>query len=517
MHLQELQDSINTAYIQSKYQSFPIAYSHPNNLATSAYLFGFDVSDIITARILEIGCASGENILPLAFSYPNAEFVAFDIVEEYIQEAKKKAQYLNLKNIQLLMLDLKEANAEKLGKFDYIIVHGVFSWIPLELQDVLLKNVKNMLNDNGLAYISYNVYPGWHYNQIIRDALLFAMKSSNSDNIVEKNQYAKKIIKFLQENSKDKFMQCSLDIVKDKLNETNGYLEHDHLSICNYPIYFSDFCAKAEKHDLGYVSEAQVSSMFYKVAQESLPTWDLFVKNRIDLEQSLDFLHARSFRTTILSHTVNANKISGHMQSDRVRNLYFNLEVITTEEGGITKLNISTQEKQTQELINLPAHVCLALQIIGDVYPNYISYQNIIDKFHSQENVNLSEEQELEILGFFTIMIQLNKINFALFSYNISKVSLKPKIYEYARQSLICNPQLRFLTSINHYKIKLCDFGAKIIPFLDGINTVDDICPILYKQLQQESFPDLSPSVDEFKQQIQDKIKIMAKNFLFEQ
>ena len=63
------------------------------------------------------------------------------------------------------------------GKFDYIICHGVFSWVPEEVQDKILEISRDLLSENGIAYISYNTYPGWHMREMVREMMLFHVKT----------------------------------------------------------------------------------------------------------------------------------------------------------------------------------------------------------------------------------------------------------------------------------------------------------------------------------------------------
>src|SRR4029077_18165109 len=64
------------------------------------------------------------------------------------------------------------------GNFDFIIAHGVFSWVPAEVQEALLSTFRRLLAPEGVAYMSYNVYPGWKAKEIVRDAMLLASGDS---------------------------------------------------------------------------------------------------------------------------------------------------------------------------------------------------------------------------------------------------------------------------------------------------------------------------------------------------
>ena len=58
-------------------------------------------------------------------------------------------------------------------KFDYIICHGVYSWVLEATRAAILRLCRDGLTNHGVAYISYNTYPGWRLRQVVREAMLF--------------------------------------------------------------------------------------------------------------------------------------------------------------------------------------------------------------------------------------------------------------------------------------------------------------------------------------------------------
>ena len=119
------------SYDEVPYQSLPIAQSHPDRLAVMATLFGMQPQPIDNARVLELGCASGGNLLPMAEMYPNSQYIGMDLSARAIAEGQEIIDILNLQNIDLLHMDIRDIGPE-LGNFDYIIAHGVYSWVPTE-------------------------------------------------------------------------------------------------------------------------------------------------------------------------------------------------------------------------------------------------------------------------------------------------------------------------------------------------------------------------------------------------
>ena len=153
------------------YQSKPFAQSQPARLGAIARLFALDAAPMEKARVLELGCASGGNIIPHAMRYPNATFVGVDLARTQVAAGRSRIAQLGLKNIEIHCQSFTEIGDE-LGQFDYVICHGVYSWVPAMVQDAIFRIVSARLSPVGVACISYNVLPGWRMMQPLRDAFL---------------------------------------------------------------------------------------------------------------------------------------------------------------------------------------------------------------------------------------------------------------------------------------------------------------------------------------------------------
>ena len=166
--------AIGTSYDEVPYESHPYPQSHPDRLATIATLFGMKPAPIARCRVLELGCATGGNLIPLAASLPESEFVGIDGSTRQIADGQALIDTLKLGNVKLRCADFNEVGDE--GQFDYIIAHGVYSWIADDLQEKLLEICGKLLSPNGVAYVSYNSYPGWHMFDMARNAMLFRIR-----------------------------------------------------------------------------------------------------------------------------------------------------------------------------------------------------------------------------------------------------------------------------------------------------------------------------------------------------
>ena len=221
-------ESSSDSYNRIPYPSYPYSQTHPDHLAALGILTGISPEPVNNCRILDLGCASGGNLIPIAYSLPGSECLGIDFSEDAINRAKESASKLPLDNITFLEMDF--ANIDRsLGKFDYIIAHGIFSWVSKEVQKVLLSTCKELLSPNGIAYFSYNVYPGWHMRGMIRDMMCY--HAERFDEPATRIAQARGLLDFLAKNASQdtaygKLLAGEVDILKD---HEDGYLFHDHL------------------------------------------------------------------------------------------------------------------------------------------------------------------------------------------------------------------------------------------------------------------------------------------------
>src|SRR5262249_29794315 len=154
------------------YESHPFAQTHPDRLCAVATILGTRPPPVGRGRVLEIGCASGGNLIPMAVALPEGKFVGVDLSGVEVSQGQKVIQTLKLPNIELRQQNILDVAPED-GRFDYIICHGIFSWVTRPVQDKILQICRQNLVPNGVAYVSYNTYPGWHMRGMIRDMMVY--------------------------------------------------------------------------------------------------------------------------------------------------------------------------------------------------------------------------------------------------------------------------------------------------------------------------------------------------------
>ena len=116
-------------YDEIHYPTEGYRQTFPDRLATAGVLMGMQPPTVERCRVLELGCGSGENLLSMALSLPDSEFVGLDFAATSITRACAAAENCGVRNATFLQRDLLDSVAD-LGRFDYVIAHGVYSWTP---------------------------------------------------------------------------------------------------------------------------------------------------------------------------------------------------------------------------------------------------------------------------------------------------------------------------------------------------------------------------------------------------
>lgn len=164
--------SPSSPYDEVPYRSFPIEWTAPERLALASLLHGGPRQSLDRYRMLELGCNDGTNLIPLAYYRPRATFVGVDAAAGQVALANEKRTLLGLTNIAFIGSDFVSAGDALSGQFDFIVAHGVFSWVSHENRDALLRLCAERLRPGGLLYLNYNARPGWNVRGLVRDYLL---------------------------------------------------------------------------------------------------------------------------------------------------------------------------------------------------------------------------------------------------------------------------------------------------------------------------------------------------------
>jgi methyltransferase-like protein/SAM-dependent methyltransferase len=290
-----------SSYDDVPYESLPFAQTHPSRLATVAILFGLKAPPVERCRVLELGCASGGNLVPMAEALPDSWFVGVDLSARQIADGERIIRKTGLTNVSLRHASILDID-ETYGHFDYVLCHGVYSWVPRAVREKILEVCGTHLTPNGIAYVSYNTYPGWHMRGMIRDMLRY--HAFRFDQPEQRIAQARALLDFLAQSATQDggaynvLLRNELDFMK---NQSDQYLYHEQLEEVNDPVYFHTFVEGAGEHGLRYLGESRITTMVTgNFGADVQKTISQLSTDQVQTEQYLDFVRNRMFRETLL-------------------------------------------------------------------------------------------------------------------------------------------------------------------------------------------------------------------------
>ncbi|MEQ1830976.1 MAG: methyltransferase regulatory domain-containing protein [Pirellula sp.] len=317
-------DDLRRAYDEIPYLNPPKPHTHLSRIAAIGLLRGITPKSTTSCRVLELGCADGGNLLPMAFRFPETQFLGIDLSPIQIELGRKTIEALSLSNFELQAADILALRPEDLGRFDYIIVHGVYSWVPAEVQDRILSICRNCLSECGIAYISYNTYPGWRAKQALLEMLRYHTR--NIVDLRKKVEAAFELLNILPQVNELPNDPAALLIQRlrhdlQHVENPATYLLHEYLVDVNEPIYFTEFLERIHAVGLQYIEDAYPGSAALDRLNDAAQAW---ARERLtkeaELQQYVDFIGNVSFRRSLICR--DSIQLDRKVTFDRLKQLH---------------------------------------------------------------------------------------------------------------------------------------------------------------------------------------------------
>jgi SAM-dependent methyltransferase len=290
-------------YDELPYRATPIEWTAPERLALASLLHGGPRVDIHAAhRVLELGCADGANLLPMAYYRRHASFVGVDGARTQTDLATARAAELGLSNVAFVHADFTTADACLAGQFDFIVVHGVFSWIPPAGRDALLQLCARRLRPGGLLYLNYNAKPGWNVRGMVREFLL--AQTADLPGLRARAEAARSVCHRLieamggEEHAYRRLMLNELRLVRDG---DPSYVAHEYLAPDNHAYWHSELLALVGAHGLAYVADADFDQPWARLDDDFTAWLHREQVRGQGLEDTVDLLLYRQLRSPILT------------------------------------------------------------------------------------------------------------------------------------------------------------------------------------------------------------------------
>lgn len=489
--------SAEISYDEMPYDGIALRSTHPDSLATLAVLFGMQPAPVERCRVLELGCATGINLLAMAAALPQSHFTGVDLSPRQIEIARARQQNLGLTNVTFQALDLREIG-DDFGEFDYIVAYGIFSWVPTEVQERILNICRRHLAPQGVVLISYNTYPGWHLRGMIREMMGFHSKHFSEPQT--RVDQARGLLNFLV-NATEKIgeqlpavalhhqlLRYENEILKQS---PDHYLAHEHLEGSNEPLYLYQFVERAARHQLQYLGDVRYSTMLATALPPEIATiLDSITPSAIALEQYLDFIFCRTFRQSLLVREELelqrrlAPELADHFS------IASRLEPAPGDEGAGELRRYRLPDRGTVISVRSPLSIAAIEHLIA-IWPQSVPFAELVtiartavgEEFsRAGENGETVDHvqilRELIMRGALVDVVELHTYT----PHFVLTPGARPVASPVARMQAVDKASV---ANLRHEMVDLEPASAQLLPALDGTNDRDALVTLLEQMANQ--------------------------------
>lgn len=479
------------SYNDFPYKSLVYDTTQPTKLQAIAKMKGLSPAPLENAKILEIGCSFGGNLIPFAIKYPNSQIIGIDLSEHQVNTGRQVMKEIGIDNIHLIAADITNVTFDDL-KFDYIICHGVFSWVPEFVQEGILSCIQKYLSPNGVAFISYNTYPGWHLKDMAKKLMLFG-----SDKNLDKMARVEQSFEMLKYTGK--ILERNVSFIANEVNNIFNhivssqkyYVAHEYFEEFNEPMYFCDFIEKIKKYNLGYVADTNMPNLTTKFIfrdQEYQDVCQYFNNNVEKIEQYSDFVVNRAFRCSIITHQQNLIDNDIHQEMEKYEKCHFFYDLfIQVENSDIEFIELDDKKvwKVSGDGLDFSSNP------LSDALFNYLKQQNspklINDIVNEFKDKDFYDEKDLINILFF--LIHSHRCYLTYTPEERMHYGEKPHMLDKYRNMILFdynNPTVIGLAN-DHYRIvNFNHLVIFLIQYLDGNHTIDDLVDIIKNAIETD-------------------------------
>ena len=362
-------------YDELPYSAYPITWTAPERLALASLLHGGPRLPLDKYRVLELGCANGANLLPMAWYRQHGEFTGLDGSARQIAIANEARQQLGLSNLRFIHGDFRSASDQLEGPYDIIMAHGVFSWIDDEARDAMLQLCASLLAPGGLLYLNYNAKPGWTVRGMVRDFLM--QQTAHARTLKERAEMCKEVsaqvIAPLQEKEHpySKLMGNEFELVA---TQNPAYIAHEYLSPENNAYWRDEFFSLLQDFGFSFVADADFNCVSNRITEAYSHHLKETGLSAAIAGESADLICYRQMQSPILTHSSFPKKACDDAEFARLI-IASNLEPMEVEEGS----HPSFKHASGQEIETCKESIHKALLKLQPLWPRGLSIKSLFD------------------------------------------------------------------------------------------------------------------------------------------
>ena len=409
-------------------------------LEVIARLFGLTAAQSTQARVLELGCGTAANLIPLALAHPGASFIGCDLSRSALASAQRVIDRLDLTNIELRHVDICDVD-DGWGPFDYILCQDVFSWVAPEIRQRILAIHSRNLAHHGVGYLSYDALPGWRLRGVARDMMRYHVTDlSDPRQAVDRARAILAMGAAVQDQNPGPYAELLREEYFTFSAMSNEQLYHLAFSECHQPFYFREFVQEIGEAGLQFLGDSDVTRLD---GPRKPPAVRAFLDElpRLDQQQYLDFLTNCTCRGALVCH-----------RDIQVRS--------RPEEGVVRDCWISLATAARSQVVAPDPRLQEALIRLEERRPEYVAFSDFV-------------ESSALPTSFFMEAYAAGMVDFSL-----SPRCLSSHITDRPTVSPLVRLQAEEGSTVTNQKceaVRLTDLVRHVVTLLDGVHSRDDV------------------------------------------
>ncbi len=481
-------------YDKVPYKGAIIPNSYPGHLALCSLWHNGRHSPLQCFHLTELGCGDGANLLPIAFYHPDSTFIGIDNAESGLSRAREGARQIGLHNIQFIQKDICKIEQAEIVQSDYIIAHGLYSWVSDDIREAILQFCRNGLAPTGLAFISYNAQPGWASRGLVRNILLRSasvQQAAIEDKATKAIEVATELLQAMP--SRDYAYAVLLTEELERVRDGKPfYIFHEYLEEYNEGFWLRDFVEHARQDDLDYVCDAQFSQWEGQVPKELKHSLSQAGLDPVEQEETADLLCNRYFHASILCRGDVSGDVPGESMSHPT--LFEQVSIASSLSAdsdpfdlteGVVELFIGShgQEITLDASIVKAAVILLAAQWPLGMHLNNLYQQT--SRLLSEHEHNVLEDAQSQLTEELITLFEAGVIDLRLQQPDYNRgLPEYPKLHALARYEI---GHRDALTTPYHLPISLNDQFLEVVRFMDGNKSTKEIKALFGEDIVDQS------------------------------
>lgn len=441
------------SYDRVPFRSRSVPNADCRRIEIIARLFGLMAAPCAQARVLELGCGTAANLIPLALEHRRACFIGCDLSQSALGSAQRLVDGLGVTNVELRHADICDVD-DGWGTFDYILCHDVFSWVAPDVRQKILAILSRNLAARGVGYVSYDALPGWRLRGIVRD-----MMRHHAAGIADPRQavdHARAILA-MGAAVQDQKPGPYAELLREEyyLFSTIGEEQLYHLAFSEHhqPFYSREFVGLIGEVGLQLVGDSDVTRLFgprepaaVRAFLDGLP--------RLEQQQYVDFLTNCTCHGALVCH--DGVEIRDRADDRVLRESW---------------VGLATTHRERVPPIPLPQDVLSRLQASR---PEFVAFSDLAES------------------GSVPTGLLMDAYAARVVDLTLSPPALSGRISDYPTANPLARLQAREGPIVTNQKcetVRLMDLARHVVTLLDGVHSAGDVAESVSDEIRSGRVP----------------------------